>query len=521
MAAFKKTNVKIFLKPGTEASPDSLHWKNYSTPVIFKEFGPIDYIDFSPTEPHHFAVTCSCRIQVYNSITKLVTKNLNKFKEAAYGGSFRRDARLLCAGGEETVVKLFDYNTRSPLRIFSGHSAAVHRTFFTNDGANIISFSDDKTTALWDIVSEKKLASFTEHTDYVRAGSVSPVSNNIYVSGGYDKIVNMYDTRTDKKVFSVNHDAPVESCLFLPSGGIFLSAGGTEIRVWDCFTNGRLLAKISQHHKTITCLRIAYNGQNILSGSLDRQIKIYDSGTYKTVHTLTYPNSVLSIGISSDNQTVVAGMVDGLISVRQKEEVKDTKSVKRQKVAYQYASKNLHSPLIDTHVYEVSKEVIGKHDICLRKFQYTKALDYVMLNYVANKSPHVSVSLLQELIRRQGLLQALAGRDGKSLDSILKFIVRYIGNIRFARVLVHVANVLMNIYEDKLEELNLKSQKWFTILAKKLEEEEELLTSSLELQGIIEMILSAAQVTSVTVVKRDHRFTPSVTAQKDLILNIT
>lgn len=70
------------------------------------------------------------------------------------------------------------------------------------------------------------------------------------------------------------------------------------MKVWDALAGGRLLAKLSQHHKTVTCLKITSNGHRILSGSLDRHIKIYDSGTYKTVHTLDYPNSVLSMGIS-------------------------------------------------------------------------------------------------------------------------------------------------------------------------------------------------------------------------------
>lgn len=190
-----------------------------------KEFGPIDYIDFSPVEPHYFAVTCSVRVQIYNPITKLATKNFSRFKEAAYGGSFRRDGKLLCAGGEESVVRLFDVSTKSLLRLFSGHKAAVHRTFFTADNLRIASFSDDKTVALWDIGTEKQIITFNEHTDYIRGGAVSPVSSDIVLSGGYDKLINMYDTRTNKKIFTVNHEAPVESVLFLPSGGIFLSAG--------------------------------------------------------------------------------------------------------------------------------------------------------------------------------------------------------------------------------------------------------------------------------------------------------
>lgn len=519
MASFKKTNTKILSKSNTELTPDTIYWKNYSPPVLVKEFGPIDYIDFSPVEPYHFATTCSCRVQVFNPITKLVTKNLNRFKGVAYGGTFRKDGRLLCAGGDEAVVKLFEVNSRNLLRIFSGHKSAVHRTFFTSDGTHIASFSDDKSTAVWDIPSEKKLISYEEHQDYVRAGSVSPVSPDIFISGGYDKIVNMYDTRTNKKVFSVSHDAPVESVLFLPSGGIFLSAGGTEIRVWDCLVNGRLLAKISQHHKTITCLQIASNGQKIISGSLDKNVKIYDSGTYKAVHTLDYPNSVLSLGISNNDKTLAVGMVDGLISIKQKEDVKEN-SFSRKKVSYKNAGKNLHSPLVDSYVPEVNKEIIAKHDVCLRKFQYSKALDHVMMKYVVNKTPHITVALLQELIRRQGLKQALAGRDGKSLINILKFINRYIGNIKFGRVLLDVANVLMDIYGSKLEELSLETQTTFKLLAQKLEIEHSLILSLLKIQGSIEMILSAAESKISNKIQDTSNLLPSTTAQKDLILNI-
>lgn len=70
------------------------------------------------------------------------------------------------------------------------------------------------------------------------------------------------------------------------------------MRVWDALAGGKLLAKVSKHHKTITCLKLASNGRRIISGSLDRHVKIYDVGTYKDVHTLDYPNAVLSVGIS-------------------------------------------------------------------------------------------------------------------------------------------------------------------------------------------------------------------------------
>lgn len=137
-------------------------------------------------------------------------------------------------------------------------------------------------------------------------------------------------------------------------------------------------------------------------------------------------------------------MVDGMISVRRREE--DAKNVikpKRKKMSYRHAGENLHVRSIDVVVHQEVKEIMSKHDTCLRKFQYSKALDCVMMNYVVTKMPHVTVALTQELIRREGLKRALAGRNGKSLVNIIKFLNKYICNIRFGRVLLHVANVLL------------------------------------------------------------------------------
>lgn len=133
-----------------------------------------------------------------------------------------------------------------------------------------------------------------------------------------------------------------------------------------------------------------------------------------------------------------------MISIRRKEadEKKDTKP-SRKKKSYRFAGRNMHTQNVDVVITSGSKETMSKHDTWLRKFAYSKALDSVMANYVVNKTPHVTVALMQELIRRQGLQQALAGRNDKSLVAILKFLIKWIGSVRFGRVLLFVANVFM------------------------------------------------------------------------------
>lgn len=61
--------------------------------------------------------------------------------------------------------------------------------------------------------------------DYVRAGSTSPVNPNMVISGGYDSVVKMYDIRDKSTVCTLDHGAPVESVLFVPSGSLFVTAG--------------------------------------------------------------------------------------------------------------------------------------------------------------------------------------------------------------------------------------------------------------------------------------------------------
>ncbi|XP_034243602.1 U3 small nucleolar RNA-associated protein 15 homolog [Thrips palmi] len=529
MSAFKRTNFSIYSKTENKLTPDNLYWKQLGVPVLLKEFGPVDYIDFSPLEPYPFAVTCSVRVQIYNPITKTVWKNLSRFRQAAYGGSFRSDGRLLCAGGEEAIVQMFDVSTKTPLRVFKGHSAPVHRCFFTPDNIHISSFSDDKTVCLWDIPSEKEVSIFSGHQDYVRAGAVTPSTPDALLSGSYDRSVKMYDTRTKSQVMSVDHGAPVESVLFLPSGGIFLSAGGTEIRVWDAIAGGRLLAKISQHHKTVTCLTLASSNKRLMSSSLDRHVKIYDVSTYQVVHTLDYPNALLSVAASADDETVVAGMVDGLVSVSRRETKVLPSRRERQKVSYGHVSDQREYPAVDFVVREQDKNLMSKSDVCFRKFQYTKALDCALIPLILRNRPHITISVFQELMRRKGLKQALAGRDSKSLSTVLRFLVKYITDHRYSRTVCDVSNVLLDIYEDDWGKFPPDVCKLLQVLSSRAKDDVALTQDLVTIEGMMQILLAGSSITSSRTerpsvnnsIQSASTLHPSKTAQETFVVNVS
>lgn len=54
-------------------------------------------------------------------------------------------------------------------------------------------------------------------------------------------------------------------------------------QVWDVLGGGRLLHSLSNHQKTVTCLCLDGTGSRLLSGGLDRHVKIYNLQNFKVI----------------------------------------------------------------------------------------------------------------------------------------------------------------------------------------------------------------------------------------------
>uniref|UniRef100_A0A8C5RHD1 U3 small nucleolar RNA-associated protein 15 homolog n=1 Tax=Laticauda laticaudata TaxID=8630 RepID=A0A8C5RHD1_LATLA len=299
MANYKPVIVQTFPKLGEKITKDTLYWKNYKTPIQIKEFGAVNKIDFSPVPPYNYAVTASSRIHIYGRYSQEPVKTFSRFKDVAYCATYREDGQLLVAGSEEGSVRIFDIGGRAPLRQFEGHSKAVHVVGFLSDKYRIMSGADDYTTRVWDVSTSSEIACYKEHTDYVRCGCTSKLNADLFVTGSYDHTVKVYDTRTDKSIMKIEHGQPVESVNLFPSEGLLVTAGGRYIKIWDILKGGQLLVSLRNHHKTVTSLCLSSSGQRLLSGSLDRHVKIYSTTSYKVVHSFNYEASILSLALAS------------------------------------------------------------------------------------------------------------------------------------------------------------------------------------------------------------------------------
>lgn len=496
MASFKPTKIQVYPKLGEKVTQDTLYWKNYKAPVQIKEFGAVTNIDFSPVAPHNFAVTAFTRVHIYGPFSQEPVKTFTRFKDTAYSGRFRSDGQLLVAGCEDSVVRLFDVSGKVALRMFKGHTKAVHVTDFTSDRYQILTGSDDYTCRLWDIPNATELTTYQEHTDYIRCGVTSKLNSDVFITGSYDHTLKLFDARVDKSVMTMDHGQPVESLLLYPSEGLLVSAGGRYVKVWDLLKGGQPLVSLKNHHKTVTCLCLSSNGQRLLSASLDRHVKVYNTTNYKVVHNFDYAASILSLALAPDDESIVVGMTNSILSIKHRktpEESKEISGQQRRRPSYRVfvKGKNYVPKQDDFLVSKPVKQHLAKYDKQLKKFNVSKALDTALETWTRLRKPEITVAVMKELDRRGTLKNALAGRDEQGLSHLLNFLIGNLVDPRFAPVLVTAAEMILDVYQSVIGQSPVVDRQLLR-LQELLEREIDYQKDLLEVLGMLDTMFASS-----------------------------
>ena len=95
-----------------------------------------------------------------------------------------------------------------------------------------------------------------------------------------------------------------------------------------------------------------------------------------------------------------------------------------------------------------------------------------------------------ELIRRDGLVKALAGRDEKQLCLLLQFINKYLADQRFSKLCFHVSNILIDLYLPH-HGMSSRVDNLFSDMLRKLDREVNYLETLMELTGAVDLLLSS------------------------------
>jgi WD40 repeat protein len=286
------------------------------------------------------------------------------------GNKKKRSKQYIVSGSCDNSIAIWDIEDKKCFHRFEkAHSSDVYSvavvTIVTGEGENkkrskqyIVSGSDDKSIAIWDIEDKKVLHRFEDaHSDRVSSVAVTTEgggdnknSKHYIVSGSYDGSIAIWDIE-DKKCFHLfekAHSSAVNSVavVTIVTGEgenkknnkqcIVSGSDSNSIFIWD-IEDKKLLHRFNDAHSgpvlsvavvTGEGINKKNNKQYILSGSSDKSIAIWDIEDNKILHRFVNAHSdfissvaVMTIGTEEEDnkkrnkQYIVSGSYDRTIAI--------------------------------------------------------------------------------------------------------------------------------------------------------------------------------------------------------------
>ncbi|KAI5952863.1 utp15 [Candida jiufengensis] len=483
----------------SQTTPEQRYWRSYINPQLIKENHPINHVEFNPQSPQDFAITSSTRIQIFSSKTRQIIKTFSRFKDVVYSSNFRFDGKLLVASDASGLVSIYDsYQPRNLLVSINPSSHPTHvAKFHPTIGTQLLTGSDDRILRLWDISQTSKgpILQFDEsqHKDYIRSINFIPNDPNLIITGCYDGIVRLFDSRDPNGVITqFNQENPVEDVLAINSTTV-VSSGGSNVKIWDLTRNSQI-HQLNNFTKTTTCLYDTKE-KGLMVGSLDGHVKIFDYNTTNWDVKFGWKfgsGGVLSCAVSPDSyKHFVTGLTSGLISIRTKQTEPKIKQGIKQETSNAYQRMMKGRDYKGEEEYEIINNTSGpttkklkQFEKCLNAFKWSEALDSA---FVSGLPKEQTITILNELKKRGKIRISLMEKDEIALLPILQWFTKNIEDIRSFNLIVDYLAIIIEMYGNLIDK-SVVLEECFNNLLKKINEEIKKCTEANEINGMLDLL---------------------------------
>lgn len=233
---------------------------------------------------------------------------LDKHEHAVLSVAFSPSGKLLASGNADETIKVWDYDSRSLIRVFKGDDADTYAIAFSPDEKLLASAHQYNSINLWDIRAGALKQSLEGHTNVVSSIAFSPNGKTL-ASGSWDDTIRLWEVATGTHLRTISgHDSDVLAIAYSPNGRVIASGSwDSKIKLWDEPT-GILLNTLEGHQGAIRAIAFSPNGALLASGSMDDTIRLWDPNTGRLIKTLDGLDSdVLTLAFSADGRTLAGG----------------------------------------------------------------------------------------------------------------------------------------------------------------------------------------------------------------------
>lgn len=281
----------------------------------------------------YLATGCNKTTQVYDVATGVLTARLTD--DSAKSGQstndsnstdlyirsvcFSPDGKFLATGAEDKLIRIWDIERQEVVTVLEGHEQDIYSLAYFPRGDKLVSGSGDRTVRVWDLSTGKCSLTLTLE-DGVTTVAVSPIDGKYIAAGSLDHSVRVSDSQTGfliERLDSENehgngHRDSVYSVAFTRDGnGIVSGSLDKTVKLWDLQNinksvgdkkSGTCLATYIGHKDFVLSVTTTKSDKYILSGSKDRGVIFWDSETTDPLLMLQgHKNSVISVSVASNS----------------------------------------------------------------------------------------------------------------------------------------------------------------------------------------------------------------------------
>jgi WD40 repeat protein len=239
---------------------------------------------------------------------------------------FSSNGRLLAVACEDSLVRIYDFESKSKIKELSGFRGAVFSANFFPTDDKILTCSRDSIIRVWnlngEIIAERKAGG-----QGLASADISPSGDKIaYASWkrtdtGIVGIVSLWDAATLEKVWETDFDVkPIVIVKFSPDGSKFaIGTWNWKVAIWNANQPGKPAIFDFDDVPTYAAIDdIAFSpdGKRIAAATKCGTPRVWDiaSGT-KLLELHGHEKPVMSISFGSDGRSVYTGGNDATISI--------------------------------------------------------------------------------------------------------------------------------------------------------------------------------------------------------------
>ncbi|MBN01313.1 MAG: hypothetical protein CMJ77_19540 [Planctomycetaceae bacterium] len=239
---------------------------------------------------------------------------------------FSADGRYLITatgiGGVFGEAQIWEVRTGRLLRRLGEHRDVLYAAAISDDSKIVATAGYDRLIRIWDLASGKRLHELEGHNGPVYDLDFSP-DGKLLASASADATIKVWDVATGQRFDTLNQPSKEQYSVDISPDGRFITAAGEDnrIRQWRLVSvdkpqiNPLLVARFA-HEQAIGRVRYTQDGQQIVSLSDDRRMKVWDAATLTQQQVVDIGGEVAqAVALQTDSRQVAIGRMDGAILV--------------------------------------------------------------------------------------------------------------------------------------------------------------------------------------------------------------